>query len=80
MSSFIEQLTRNRPSGLNATSSMGEVWPVSVAKGVTSAFDAAVGVGLGVAQSGRLEGFAPGDYMVLTLENVTVAPTAGVAV
>ncbi|MEU0564560.1 hypothetical protein ABZ297_04040 [Nonomuraea sp. NPDC005983] len=31
-------------------------------------------------QSGRLEGFAPGDYMVLTLENVTVAPTAGVAV
>ncbi|MGW0595422.1 hypothetical protein, partial [Streptosporangium sp. NPDC002607] len=31
-------------------------------------------------QSGRLEGFAPGDYIVLTLENVTVAPTAGVAV
>ncbi|MEV4383542.1 hypothetical protein [Streptosporangium sp. NPDC049644] len=31
-------------------------------------------------QSGRLEGFAPGDYMLLTLENVAVAPTAGVAV
>ncbi|MGW4424937.1 hypothetical protein [Streptosporangium sp. NPDC004631] len=31
-------------------------------------------------QSGRIEGFASGDYMVLTLENVTVAPTAGVAV
>ncbi|MFI7644367.1 hypothetical protein [Nonomuraea sp. NPDC049400] len=31
-------------------------------------------------QSGRIEGFEPGDYMVLTLENITVAPTAGVAV
>ncbi|MCG5217024.1 hypothetical protein [Streptosporangium sp. KLBMP 9127] len=31
-------------------------------------------------QSGRIEGFEPGDYMVLTLENVTVAPNAGVAV
>ncbi|WP_204285981.1 hypothetical protein [Microbispora amethystogenes] len=31
-------------------------------------------------QSGRLEAFAPGDYLMLTLENVTVAPTAGVAV
>ncbi|MER6825038.1 hypothetical protein ABT352_03525, partial [Streptosporangium sp. NPDC000563] len=31
-------------------------------------------------QSGRLEAFAPGDHMVLTLENVTVAPTAGVVV
>ncbi|MEZ0074925.1 hypothetical protein [Planotetraspora sp. GP83] len=31
-------------------------------------------------QSGRIEGFAPGDYMLLTLEDVTVAPTAGVAV
>ncbi|WP_189162872.1 hypothetical protein, partial [Sphaerisporangium melleum] len=31
-------------------------------------------------QSGRIEAFAPGDYMVLTLENVTVAPNAGLAV
>ncbi|MEU8196419.1 hypothetical protein AB0C10_21795, partial [Microbispora amethystogenes] len=31
-------------------------------------------------QSGRLEAFAPGDYLMLTLEDVTVAPTAGVTV
>ncbi|MFI6603288.1 hypothetical protein ACIBHX_44235 [Nonomuraea sp. NPDC050536] len=31
-------------------------------------------------QTGRRARFEPGDYMVLTLENVTVAPTAGLAV
>ncbi|WP_214413867.1 hypothetical protein [Sphaerisporangium fuscum] len=50
-----------------------DIQPVNIQQQGTNVFEV-------TPQSGRIAAFEPGDYMLLTLENVTVAPTAGVAV